>query len=889
MGVCVAVGTVVSIWARLVGFLRSLFARRPPIAQDTTPPSDVTGFTATLNSTQVTLDSDPGVDPAGIGVSGYHTQVSLNGTFSDAVDLAFSATTQQVYQGVPNTTPYFRRKAHKGNNGLESVNWVASTPTHVTIPNTLAADSTNPPKPSSAPTLLSHDSTNIAITLATVLDDTTNSATQIVTGVVRYLLKRNGTLLPTTYTNPVGPLAGIESVTIGSPAIAGSYGVVSGTYTLVCGGENGWFGTTDQGRIASAPMQGDFTVIAKVNSVTSAYQWEKCGIIVQDGLAANAAYFSAVVFSLNGWNRESRPSQGASASQDTLTSTLAAKPWVQITRVGNVLTAFIAADSAGSPGTFTQLGTAQTIPMSAIVEVGMFCSSGLASTTTTAVFSGLSITGNPSIVVHDTGLPSTAYSYTYAAQDGQGNIGIYSDALSVTTDASGGTTDGSGLAMYGIGNQASYDKDATIALMSLMEWVCINFYEGWQDSSRSKTTAQIVDLIHNNSPLPTKPEVHHYYDSLGSGTSSFLLSLFNKITSMNWFLRTSFPSGSILGFSGGQVANTYPGSSTDTSGRNIAQWLAQYRDDVGRTGGSHGTLTTGNRNSAANIDGAYEDDVYYKFPVSGADFNRDGSVDASTNAGNVQWMTGQKQIQVELDALWPAGKRSANLANFFLGQDTNNFYNGYYDSGVIENSIGDAASTENFGWSNLLGEIAGNILLLKNSRGAMLSHNAVNTSGQDVTSAQNTGLWQVHPYQSQRFGFCTALVNGFRYGATGTATGTAYDPTTWRWLDEYAANSAGVCQAYAGSSTVGLRYRGPIQGTTYTTLSNGILRRDFLNCIVLVNPRSNASRTFTLGGTQNYVRMTGSQASGVNSGAAVGPSTSITMPERSGLILMKAA
>lgn len=877
-----------------MSFLSLIYAGSVAPPPDTTPPNDVTGFTATLSGTQVILDSDPAVDPAGNGIQGYHTQSSLNGTFSDAVDLLFSTTTQQIFQGTPGTTPFFRRKAHKAN-GLESADWVASTPTSVTIPNTLAADTTNPLTPAAAPTLITHDSVNITLALPVVADSTVNSATQIVSGVVRYLLKRNGTLLPSTYPNPSGILAAIESVTIGSPAIPGSYNLTTGVYTLVCGGENGWYGTTDQGRIASAPVQGDFTLVAKINSVTSAYTWEKCGVIVQDGLAANASYFSGIVFNNNGWNRESRASQGASATQDSLTSSLAAKPWVQLTRVGNLLTVSIAADVAGSPGSFTQLGTQQTIAMSSIVEVGLFCSAGSAGITTTAVFSNLTITGAATVVVHDTGSPSTTYLYTYAAQDVAGNIGTYSAALSVTTDSSGGAVDGSGLTQWAIGGQSTYDQSAVQDFLATCEHVTMGPFEG--QTWPSTNWGAIVDSIHAKSlaiGLPVRAQIYYYYDSMYGGiSSSVIATIFNKINAnASWRLKSA--SGTPLNWAGSfQAVNFYPGSTNDSGGFNVSQWLARYFDNRSRTGNADGVLTGGTL-SAADVDGAASDDNLTGFASSlvsqNGDWTRDGVADTPNATNSSNYRDGQKAVQQAIDIRFPAGKRWMNGIGIYNTTADIAQYVGWADVPMLENSLGDTGTYENFGYTNLTGAINKLLVCAKATVGRpALIHNSVGTNGQDVSSTNGIAAWRSQGWQAQRYGFAIALLYNMMYGANASATGAAYSPlaNSALWLDEYCIIN-GVCQSFANRTGAGLRCRGPVQASAPTQLTSGVWTINYLKMKILVNPRGNGAQTLTLGGSTNYVAPTGTQSATVNNGAAIGPSTSITMPERSAKFLLNA-
>jgi hypothetical protein len=63
---------------------------------------------------------------------------------------------------------------------------------------------------------------------------------------------------------------------------------------------------------------------------------------------------------------------------------------------------------------------------------------------------------------------------------------------------------------------------------------------------------------------------------------------------------------------------------------------------------------------------------------------------------------------------------------------------------------------------------------------------------------------------------------------------------------------------------------------------NGVYRRNFQNGIVLVNPKGNGTRTVTL--ETNYVKIRGTQAPSVNSGATV---RTVTLKDRDGIILLR--
>jgi hypothetical protein len=114
-------------------------------------------------------------------------------------------------------------------------------------------------------------------------------------------------------------------------------------------------------------------------------------------------------------------------------------------------------------------------------------------------------------------------------------------------------------------------------------------------------------------------------------------------------------------------------------------------------------------------------------------------------------------------------------------------------------------------------------------------------------------------YMSMRYGLASALMDDGWFIYRGL---NPVDPP-W-WYDEY---DAPIGQ--------------PAEGPPTAPMAGGIWARRFSNGIALVNPgKTPATATLPAG----YRRITGSQDPSVNNGQ---PVTSVTMPPRSGLLLLK--
>lgn len=196
-----------------------------------------------------------------------------------------------------------------------------------------------------------------------------------------FSIQGTGTSLPSGWTR----------VDIGGPAVAStaSYDAPSDIWTVT---GSGWiWNTSDLLGYVYTDSNGDTTLTAKVNSVTSSPANAKSGIMFRDSLAANSMHASVVMQTNMQVSFQWRATTGGSTAYNGsfVGDTTSAK-WVRLVRAGNGFTA-----SYSTNGTsWTQIGTPQTIPMSATAKVGLPISSeGTPSAVTTASLSNVSVTG----------------------------------------------------------------------------------------------------------------------------------------------------------------------------------------------------------------------------------------------------------------------------------------------------------------------------------------------------------------------------------------------------------------------------------------------------------------------------------------------------------------
>ena len=173
---------------------------------------------------------------------------------------------------------------------------------------------------------------------------------------------------------------------IGSPSLAGDASYASGTFTLKGTGAN-IGGTSDQFRFVYQPLAGDGQIVARVTSLTNTNALAKAGVMIREGLAANARHFSHL---RHADERRRRPLAHHRRRFDYVLSPErgSAPVWLKIVRAGSKLTSYRSTN--GSTWT-TDWST--TISMTGTIYVGLAATSHVTSKTTTATFTNVSVTG----------------------------------------------------------------------------------------------------------------------------------------------------------------------------------------------------------------------------------------------------------------------------------------------------------------------------------------------------------------------------------------------------------------------------------------------------------------------------------------------------------------
>ncbi len=152
----------------------------------------------------------------------------------------------------------------------------------------------------------------------------------------------------------------------------------------------------DQFRYAYKTLNGDATIVARVESIANSNAWAKGGVMIRQNTETGSVHAFMPITpggsgAGNGASFQHRlTAAGVSTNNDNTGAVVGPPYWVKLERKGNAFTGFISPDGV----TWTQLGTAVTVPMTGPVLIGLALCSHDAAIPTSAVFSNLKTTGN---------------------------------------------------------------------------------------------------------------------------------------------------------------------------------------------------------------------------------------------------------------------------------------------------------------------------------------------------------------------------------------------------------------------------------------------------------------------------------------------------------------
>ena len=223
-------------------------------------------------------------------------------------------------------------------------------------------------------------------------------------------------------------------VSLGAPTTRGGSGEIGGVFTVV-GSGSGFTATTDSGHFVARQVEGaTAAVVARVTGFgAGAGAGALAGVMLRETnyRGARRAVLGVKPSGAVEWHTRSSVS---GANTLTAGGTALFPLWLKLERNGDTLTAFRAADTAGAPGAWTQVGAALTLAaLAPAVDLGLAATNAVLNTTAVAGFDQVTLSpAGTALVDEDLGVPGTAgstvvtgSSYTLSASGTLGDSGRF--------------------------------------------------------------------------------------------------------------------------------------------------------------------------------------------------------------------------------------------------------------------------------------------------------------------------------------------------------------------------------------------------------------------------------------------------------------------------------
>ncbi len=169
------------------------------------------------------------------------------------------------------------------------------------------------------------------------------------------------------------------------------------------------YGTVDAFQFVPQMVSGDCDIRALVTSVENTDPWAKAGVMIRETLDPGARNIAMVITPGNGAEIQYRTSPVGSTAFATRGG-LTAPYWVRLTRTGNTFAGYCSADGTN----WIQVGTTQSIAMTANTYVGLAVTSHNDGSLCTATFAKVSLVALPSpwltADIGNTGVTGSAFS-----------------------------------------------------------------------------------------------------------------------------------------------------------------------------------------------------------------------------------------------------------------------------------------------------------------------------------------------------------------------------------------------------------------------------------------------------------------------------------------------
>jgi hypothetical protein len=513
------------------------------------------------------------------------------------------------------------------------------------------------------------------------------------------------------------------------------------------------------------------------------------------------------------------------------------------------------------------------------------------------IATGASIFGNPPAQYVDGGrAAATTYYYRARTTDTAGRVSAYCATVSVTTPVSP-VAPGDWAPNFPVIGAYYIDPDdyAAPSNYSKLAPVMLFFYDHFPYvESGYGSVASHLGAIQALTPATIGAQqiagAYSIHQESYAITASFYQDVVKKLTDENWWLRTSYPSGSIVpsvyAAENPEINNTEYAhiNDKDANGKSWLHWHAEYVNKLNVTGGTfqfpNGTAYTVSANPRARCQ--FSDNVFWMKKVSG-DYNQDGIAESPTNplqpesaASQAYRVSVQRGYKIHADRLRELNPNVRAFGNmdFFQIADANIYSQSYTPDytrlgdllGVMDGGLAseywltDSREPFAYEWQERTNGLSGFWTLVNQAK---IMHGAVRSPRMLVYSARDI-LHDGSAADLQRLRFAIGTVCVLTNGAIDDRGVISANSA---WHPYYTNNGAG--HGWLGQ---------PLSETpSWSPYQNGVYLREFSNGFVAVNPRNNGAQSIAIGrAVRNIV-----------TNVTYTPGQAIPIADRDGLLLLK--
>ena len=173
----------------------------------------------------------------------------------------------------------------------------------------------------------------------------------------------------------------------GSPV---AYAETASGITMSAAGTDIWNGA-DEFRFAFKRLNGNGSIIAKVESIGNTNAWAKAGVMIRDTLEPGSKFAYLIVSPSSGVSFGRRPMTDSTTCESTTQASIVAPYWVKLTRTGNTIAAQLSADGKTWADINDGAGGLASVDlaMGTNIYIGLCVTSHNAAAVTTGVFSNI--------------------------------------------------------------------------------------------------------------------------------------------------------------------------------------------------------------------------------------------------------------------------------------------------------------------------------------------------------------------------------------------------------------------------------------------------------------------------------------------------------------------